>query len=170
MLLYGNAERAVVELAHRLARGEGIRDVTDIRGIGFMRQGLPAGWTELDSTRVDEPGQGMKHPDPYAAAPECPSGTSGNQQLIRFEARPKGLVRSRTVVRLPSYDQVANDNVLYAHASRVFHLETNPGNARALVQQHGKRDVWLNPPPIPLQTRELDRIYELPYTRKPHPA
>ena len=74
------------------------------------------------------------------------------------------------MVRLPSYDQVVNDNLLYAHASRIFHLETNPGNARALVQQHGKRDVWLNPPPIPLKTKELDLIYELPYTRKPHPA
>ena len=170
MLLYGNAERAVVELAHRLARGEEIRDITDIRGIGFMRQGLPAGCNELDSTRIDEPGKGMKHPDPYSAVPECPPGKSGSQQPIRFESRPKGLVRGRTVVRLPSYDQVASDNVLYAHASRVFHLETNPGNARALVQQHGKWDVWLNPPPIPLKTRELDRIYELPYTRKPHPA
>ncbi|MCU7856214.1 MAG: YgiQ family radical SAM protein, partial [Candidatus Thiodiazotropha sp. (ex Lucinoma borealis)] len=66
--------------------------------------------------------------------------------------------------------QVLEDEVIYAHASRVFHLETNPGNARALVQRHGKRDVWLNPPPIPLSTEELDRIYELPYTRRPHPA
>jgi uncharacterized radical SAM protein YgiQ len=65
---------------------------------------------------------------------------------------------------------VVDDETLYAHASRVFHLETNPGNARALVQRHGKRDVWLNPPPIPLTTEELDRVYELPYTRQPHPA
>ena len=170
MLLYGNAERAVVELAHRLAKGEKIRDITDIRGTGFMRQGLPEGWTELDSTWIDEPGQEMQHPDPNLATPGCAAGTTGGQQLIRFESRPRGLARSRTVVRLPSYDQVVNDDILYAHASRIFHLETNPGNARALVQQHGKRDVWLNPPPVPLKTRELDRIYELPYTRKPHPA
>ena len=58
----------------------------------------------------------------------------------------------------------------YAHASRTFHLESNPGNARALVQAHGERDVWLNPPPVPLTTEELDRVHELPYARRPHPA
>ena len=46
--------------------------------------------------------------------------------------------------------------MLYAHASRVLHLESNPGNARALVQRHGDRDVWLNPPPLPLTTAEMD--------------
>ena len=60
--------------------------------------------------------------------------------------------------------------MLYAHASRVLHLESNPGNARALVQRHGRRDVWLNPPPIPMSTPEMDALYELPYTRRPHPA
>ena len=74
------------------------------------------------------------------------------------------------MIRLPAYENVKNDPVLYAHASRALHLETNPGNARALVQRHGDRDVWLNPPPIPLTTPEMDRLYELPYTRRPHPA
>ena len=88
---------------------------------------------------------------------------------------PNGWPRSRsrrahTVVRLPSYEQVSDDPVLYAHASRTFHLESNPGNARALVQAHGERDVWLNPPPIPLTTEELDHVYDLPYARRPHPA
>jgi uncharacterized radical SAM protein YgiQ len=59
--------------------------------------------------------------------------------------------------------------VLYAHASRILHVESNPGNARALVQRHGDRDVWINPPPLPLATAEMDAIYELPYTRRPHP-
>jgi uncharacterized radical SAM protein YgiQ len=65
---------------------------------------------------------------------------------------------------------VASDPILYAHASRVLHLEANPGNARALVQKHGDREVWLNPPPIPLTTKEMDYVYDLPYARKPHPA
>jgi radical SAM superfamily enzyme YgiQ (UPF0313 family) len=78
--------------------------------------------------------------------------------------------RAHTVVRLPSFEQVQDDPVLYAHASRVFHLESNPGNARALVQGHGARDVWLNPPPIPLSTEEMDHVYGLPYARAPHPA
>ena len=60
--------------------------------------------------------------------------------------------------------------MLYAHASRILHLESNPGNARALVQRHGTVEVWLNPPPIPLTTADMDAIYELPYARRPHPA
>ncbi|MFX9799529.1 YgiQ family radical SAM protein, partial [Acinetobacter baumannii] len=55
--------------------------------------------------------------------------------------------RELAVIRLPSFEEVANDQVLYAHANRILHLETNPGNARALVQRHGERDVWINPPP-----------------------
>ncbi len=166
MLIYGNAERAIVTLAHRLAAGEPIGEITDLRGTGFMRQGLPEGWSEIDSTHLDEPGPKTRHPDPYQAEPECAS------KVVRFtpHQRPRQLDRARTVVRLPAYDQVVADEALYAHASRVFHLETNPGNARALVQRHGRRDVWLNPPPIPLTTEELDRVYELPYTRQPHPA
>jgi len=74
------------------------------------------------------------------------------------------------VIRMPSYEQVVGDPVLYAHASRILHAESNPGNARSLVQRHGDADVWLNPPPIPLTTKEMDAIYELPYRRVPHPS
>jgi uncharacterized radical SAM protein YgiQ len=70
---------------------------------------------------------------------------------------------------MPSFEAVRDDAVLYAHASRILHLEANPGNARALVQRHGDVDVWLNPPPLPLTTKEMDGIYELPYRRVPHP-
>ncbi|OQX30673.1 MAG: YgiQ family radical SAM protein [Candidatus Sedimenticola endophacoides] len=166
MLIYGNAERAVVEVAHRLARGEAIGDITDVRGTGFMRRGVPPGWLELDSSVLDEPGPLGPRPDPYAGESGCaPEGITITPPGGR---RPRGTERSRSVVRLPSHDQVAADPVLYAHASRVFHLETNPGNARALIQRHGRRDVWLNPPPLPLTTPELDRLYEFPYTRNPH--
>ncbi|HYD34053.1 MAG TPA: YgiQ family radical SAM protein, partial [Methylophilaceae bacterium] len=87
-------------------------------------------------------------------------------QIVRKER----ISRERQVVRLPAYEEVANNPVMYAHASRVLHLESNPGNARALVQKHGDREVWLNPPPIPLTTKEMDYVYDLPYARKPHPA
>ena len=78
--------------------------------------------------------------------------------------------RTKQVVRLPDYEAVSKDPVLYAHASRVLHLEANPGNARALVQKHGDREVWLNPPPIPLTTKEMDYVYDMPYARAPHPV
>ena len=74
------------------------------------------------------------------------------------------------VIRLPSYEQAAADPESYARASRVLHRESNPGNARPLTQRHGDRDVWLTAPPIPLTTAEMDRVYELPYAREPHPA
>lgn len=69
---------------------------------------------------------------------------------------------------MPAFEAVHDDPVLYAHASRVLHQETNPHNARALVQRHGGIDVWLNPPALPLTTREMDRVYGLPYSRLPH--
>jgi uncharacterized radical SAM protein YgiQ len=188
MLLFGNAERAIVELAHRLAAGEQIGEITDIRGTGFMRQGIPEGWTLIDSTDIDEVGS-IEHPDanPYTdttKSDDCEKNdakkkddkqteeklNSGAAQIIHFHERPKKLDRTTTVIRLPSHNQVVESKILYAHASRVFHLETNPGNARALVQMHGKRDVWLNPPPQPLSAPEFDRLFEMPYTRKPHPS
>ena len=177
LLIYGNAERALVELAHRLARGEPIEQIRDLRGTAFMTRGRPEGlsdgWAEIDSSGLDRPGRVDPHPDPYAVSPKgtdanASAATPDGVQVIRFQPRPQRTDRTRTVVRLPSFAQVRDDPVLYAHASRVFHLETNPGNARAMVQAHGDRDVWLNPPPIPLTTAELDRVYELPYSRRPH--
>ncbi len=179
LLLFGNAERAVVEVAHRLARGEAIGQLRDIRGTAFM---VPSGWLpsdewgELDSTEVDTPGPVGHHPDPYAMSPAAATpAEAGQPQVVRLISREQRLAarrdrRAHTVVRLPSYEAVKDDPVLYAHASRTFHLESNPGNARALVQAHGERDVWLNPPPVPLTTEELDRVYELPYARRPHPS
>ncbi len=180
LLLYGNAERAIVELSHRLAGGEPIDRITDLRGSAFVRRQLPTDWTLVDSTSVDAPGRVDTHPDPYAASnaaggagpgnsaadTRCPSGP----RVVALHDRPRGLDRRKTVLRIPDYESVRADPVLYAHASRVLHLESNPGNARSLVQRHGNREVWINPPPIPLRTPELDRVFELPYQRVPHPA
>ncbi|MCB1856986.1 MAG: YgiQ family radical SAM protein [Gammaproteobacteria bacterium] len=170
LLIYGNGERAVVELAHRLAAGESISTIDDIRGTALMCRSVPEGWLEIDSTQVDMPGPLVAQQSPYTTGTICASKSESIAVPVTFHSRPKRFDRSRTVVRLPGYEQVSGDKALYAHASRVFHLETNPGNARALVQRHGQRELWLNPPPVPLETRELDRLYEFPYTRRPHPA
>jgi uncharacterized radical SAM protein YgiQ len=196
MLLYGNAERAIVELAHRLARGEPITAIDDLRGTAFVRRAPPAGWVEIDSTHLDTPGRIEPHADPYAmaapasvapagaaaAAPAPPARQPGHVptatgddgsvpiRIVRFARDVGSAERERSVIRLPSCEAVRDDAALYAHASRILHLESNPGNARPLVQRHGDRDVWLNAPPIPLTTDELDRVHELPYRRVPHPA
>jgi uncharacterized radical SAM protein YgiQ len=181
ILLYGNAERALVELSHRIAKGEKVADIQDIRGTAFLRKGIPEGWDEIESTKLDRPGTIDKAIDPYemkmgkadascateenGAKPVLPEGT----KAIEIVRKPKA-DRAKQVVRLPDYEAVSKDPILYAHASRVLHLEANPGNARALVQRHGDREVWLNPPPIPLTTKEMDYVYDMPYARAPHPV
>ena len=171
ILLFGNAERAIVELAHRLANGEPVSEIRDILGTGFMTQSVPGHYTIINSTDVDKPGRVESHIDPYQSEPDCDSKSEvTTTSIVRFEKKRTKLDRNTTVIRLPTYDQVVSNDVTYAHTSRVFHLETNPGNARALIQQHGKRFVWLNPPPVPLSTEEFDRLFELPYTRLPHPS
>jgi uncharacterized radical SAM protein YgiQ len=187
LLVYGNAERAIVEIAHRLARREPIETMTDIRGTAFMvRRGHePQGFMEIDSTEVDQPGRIDEHINPYHMPEEAAAARGQTCAKAEGEAPPATSVvampvsrkagavklppRDKTVIRLPAYEQVKSDPVLYAHASRVLHLETNPGNARALVQRHGERDVWINPPPIPLTTAEMDHVFDLPYARSPHP-
>jgi len=181
LLVYGNGERQIVELAHRLAAGEAIGDITDLRGTAFTRRTSPAEWIEIDSTHLDAPGPLNPPIDPYAMAnaaaataaaaqaPACAAGNAAAEKVVRFVRRVKNADRERSVIRLPGHEAVAADPVLYAHASRILHLESNPGNARALVQRHGDLDVWLNPPPIPLTTQEIDWVYERPYARAPHP-
>ena len=209
LLLYGNAERAVVEIAHRLAAKEPVHQITDVRGTAFMRRETPEGWMEIDSTSIDTPGRVEAHVNPYLMISEqaleqgescarndeartvadAANKKSASKQNLKagesplvFSPNPalqvKGKLkvppRDRSVIRLPSYEQVKADPVLYAHANRVLHLETNPGNARALVQAHGvgrtARDLWINPPPIPLTTPEMDLVFDLPYARSPHPV
>ncbi len=200
LLLYGNAERALVEVAHRIAAREPIENITDVRGTAFICRTSEEGWFQLDSTDVDQPGPVESHINPYQTTSEqaAAQGSTCSQedgktadvlpsvptppvaQPIHFAPNPalqvklKLPARNRTVIRLPSYEQVKSDPVLYAHANRVLHLETNPGNARALVQAHGEgttaRDVWINPPPIPLTTAEMDLVFDLPYARNPHPS
>nr|WP_129781185.1 YgiQ family radical SAM protein [Peristeroidobacter soli] len=252
LLVYGNGERQIVEIAHRLAKGQPIDQINDLRGTAFVRPATPEGWTEIDSTSIDEPGPLNPPIDPYAAndakskaamaaashnastanissagaapgtetaardaavgndsaagaglgteeaanassaggvtgaeaaagatavvgeaaasAPAC--ATAAKQpvaKVVKFHRHVPTADRSQSVIRMPSFEAVRDDAVLYAHASRILHLESNPGNARALVQRHGNVDVWLNPPPLPLSMKEMDAIYELPYRRIPHP-
>ncbi|HNE17976.1 MAG TPA: YgiQ family radical SAM protein, partial [Rhodocyclaceae bacterium] len=181
LLVFGSGERAVIALAHRLAAGEAIADIRDLRGTAFMvKPGWrPAGFVEIDSGAIDRPGPVEAHPDPYAMAPDAPAAPADGAQPVRIvpaaeRVAARKAARAQQVIRLPDYEAVKDDRVLYAHASRTFHLESNPGNARALVQGHGsgpgRRDVWLNPPPIPLSTAEMDWVFDRPFARRPHPA
>jgi uncharacterized radical SAM protein YgiQ len=178
LLVYGNAERQIIEIARRLDAGETIHQLRDLRGTSFVRGTHASDYIEIDSRHLDAPGPLNPPIDPYAMEPEQkrPSAVTAagapeaSGSVVRFVRRVKNVDRDRSVIRMPDYEQVAEDPVMYAHASRILHLEANPHNARALVQKHGNQDVWINPPPIPLATEDMDELYELPYQRRAHPA
>lgn len=149
LLVFGNGERQVVEIAQRLAGGEPVQALTDVRGTSF-------------ACRHDE----LPIPDIAQldfSDPEC-----APLKLSHMQMDETSMVRE--VIRLPAYEQVVDNAVLYAHASRTFHAEMNPDNGRMMVQQHGNRDVVHNRPALPLTTDELDAVFALPYSRLPHPS
>ena len=145
LLLYGNAERALVEVTHRIAKSGSNQNFADINGLAFIQHSAPLGWTEASADDLEEPNEGRQRI----------SSNNNNDQIV---------------IRLPSYEQVAQDPEAYARASRVLHRESNPGNARPLIQKHGNKDLWLTIPPIPLTTSEMDGVYDLPFARAPHPS
>jgi len=171
LLLYGNAERAIVDVAHRLAAGESIHSIRDLRGTAFVRKRVPDDWRIIDSTSIDVVGPIMAPVNPYVdtATASCATQVEAAEitEPVRFIGRMEDK-DAQAVIRIPAYEQVKRDPALYAHTSRVLHKETNPYNARPLVQAHGDRELWLNAPPIPLETDELDQLFELPYSRVPH--
>ena len=210
LLMYGNGERSITEVMHRLARGEKITDITDVRGTAFIvnkhNRASKSKFVEIASNDVDAIGRVDPIINPYVMTEDldgCEIEKDKGNSLTQYQNFQKELVanpiiregdhldtdtqivqlqpvskaikhklppRELAVIRLPAFEEVAEDPVLYAHANRILHLETNPGNARAMVQKHGERDVWLNAPPIPLTTEEMDYVFDLPYARLPHPA
>jgi uncharacterized radical SAM protein YgiQ len=186
LLVYGNAERAIVAIAHRAAKGEAPAAMHDIRGTAFLLDQVPEGWRVIASDSIDapvpvEPGHLKAEAKLRGLAPieELPQRARIAHRATAVDEAPEDRAAARamardfpverTVVRLPAFEQVRDDAALYAHASRVLHQESNPGNARALVQRHGDKELWLNPPPVPLTTPEMDGVYDLAYARAPHP-
>ncbi len=177
ILLYGNAERAIVDLAHGLADGKSIEELRHLRGTAYVTNAPEPGYRLIDSSSVDQPGKVEPLLNPYEGMePEvCETEASksdtdvSDASAVQVVSLLASSAPSRDVIRLPSFEAVKDDPVLYAHAARVMHKETNPHNALALIQAHGDREVWFNPPPIPLSTPELDWVFEQPYQRRPHP-
>ncbi|HIP76028.1 MAG TPA: YgiQ family radical SAM protein [Psychromonas hadalis] len=183
ILLYGNAERPLLEVAHRFASGEEISTMRDIRGTAILCKEPLENWKGLDSQTVDKLGKIDPIINPYAdinvacATQKLADESSSDTQVVNIQPAnahvpaqtKKAKPWEMTYIQLPSYEQVSKDKMLYAHASRVMHQETNPGCARALAQYHNKRLVWINPPAYPLTTPEIDSVFALPFKRIPHP-
>lgn len=170
LLLFGNAERAIVDVAHRLAKGEKIQEIKFMRGTAHFVKEIPTDFALKDSTHFDKVGAIAPPVNPYQEEPLCDKSEAENADEINVSPLIQSIktLREKTAIRLPSYETVKNDPILYAHASRVMHSETNPYNARPLIQKHGEREVWINPPPIPLTMQEMDGVFDLPYSRLPH--
>jgi uncharacterized radical SAM protein YgiQ len=121
LIVFGMGEHQIVTIARRLAAGETVKDLRDMRGVAYAK------------------------------------GASESQTIPE-----------RAIV-LPSYDEVKSDKRQFARATKVIHQETNPLNARPLVQFHDRQAIVCNPPPLPVSQEDMDRIYGLSYTRLPHP-
>jgi uncharacterized radical SAM protein YgiQ len=101
----------------------------------------------------------------------------GRDEAAMCEAAESDFVRDGRPVVLPSYEEVSKDKRAYALAARLFHFETNPKNGRPIVQRHGDRALYLNPPALPLDDDagagpdavSMDGLYDLPFNRAPHP-
>ena len=176
ILLFGNAERALAELAHQISNGKTIEELWDMRGAALIKNEIPDQWTEIDSTRIDWPSKIDKLSNPYEFHNKQSVNVKNEDSNSPIKIIPLPLQRKATFnpklsyIRLPSFNKVVNDKALYAHASRVLHQEANPYNGKVLVQKHESQDVWVNPPPIPLETDEMDWVFDLPYQRRPHPS
>lgn len=141
LLVFGMGERAIHEIAVRLDAGEDVRALRDMRGVAYL---LGASESPPEDAIV------LPSFEEVSPPPGVPQGPIREEDLARGKRRP--------------------DYVAFAKATRMFHNETNPLNARRLVQRHGDRAVVVNPPAMPLTTREMDAIYDLPYVRTPHPS
>jgi len=80
---------------------------------------------------------------------------------------------TETTMHLPSFEEVEADDATgraqFAEMTRLIYENLNPYLGVTLVQENGVEGVVVNPPSLPMETQELDRIYALPFTRKPHP-
>ncbi|MBO1256576.1 YgiQ family radical SAM protein [Alteromonas sp. 5E99-2] len=181
MLIYGNAERPLLEIAHRFSMGEGIDTMQDIRGSAVLRKEALPGWQGVDSTHVDVIGKIDPIPNPYEMVEEVCDSKSDEEKTNKpdtqaivvqpFNSQTKRKKPwDKTYILLPPYNIVRAEKTHYAHTSRILHQETNPGCARALMQRHGDRFIWINPPAYPLETEEMDAVFDLPYARVPHPS
>ena len=132
LLVFGMGERPAWEIAQRLAAGEDVKDLTDIRGTAHVKKNRRA-WEPL------------------------------------LAEQTKYVTDGKLVV-LPSYEEVKADKKAFAQMSRQFQYETNPHNGRPLLQVHGDEAVYFNRPAEPLVEAEMDALYDLPFTRLPHPA
>ncbi|MCC7290601.1 MAG: YgiQ family radical SAM protein [Phycisphaerales bacterium] len=157
LLVYGMGESAIVEMARRMAEGTGRR----AKGEAQMAKG--EGRMANEEGSPDQPA--IRH-SAFSIRQSLRDMRGVAYALGAKESPPAGA----DVVTLPSYEEVKSDKLKFAQATRRYHLETNPYNAKTLVQRCGDQHVVVTPPRLPESESSMDRYYDLPYTRKPHPS
>jgi uncharacterized radical SAM protein YgiQ len=186
LVVYGMGEKPIVEIANRLAAGRPVRDLRDLRGVAYALGAKEAG-EFLSPGKHSSAQRGSRarrgSPDPAVGTTEGlheasrdPRSTPGAWSGDRAPALAGGNTRhplemaENDFIILPSYESVKSDKMAFVEATRLIHVNTNPYNAKTLIQFHDREAVVVNPPTLPLTDAEMDRIYDLPYTRRPHTA
>lgn len=186
LLVYGMGERAIVEMMHRLAAGEPVEQLRDIRGVVYrlganerlpparyspLRRLCPCG-ADCQPVQGDRADETPDHtPEAHAQSAEAHAGQAADAAAQPCDSgNCQARADSAETVLLPSFEEVVADKLAFARMTRLAHLQTNPYNARRLVQYHGRQAVVVNPPQFPLAQAEMDRIYGQPFTRRPDPS
>ncbi len=117
LLAYGMGEYVLLEIMRRLAAGEPIKEIRDLRGSCYMAK--------------EKPGDALE---------------------------------------LPSFEEVAQDPKAFSKATSILNGEMNPWKSHTLAQKHGERWLVHMPPQFPISEREMDAIYAVKFTRRPHPV
>jgi uncharacterized radical SAM protein YgiQ len=154
LVVFGMGESAILEIAERLRAGQTVRDLRDMRGIAFALGAEESGIL-FDNRQISKPPNRQMLPLPYGRGSDW--GPGSGSDLNDF-------------VVLPSFEEVTSDKCAFAEATRIIHMETNPYNARGLVQFHDRQAVVCNPPRLPESREAMDFFYGIPYTRRPHPT
>ena len=142
LVAYGMGENTIVEIAQRLAAGETVQQLRDMRGIAFA----------LGAKETPPVGQEHLIAEKFLIKDE-----NGIKATVGFEV-------------LPNFEKVKTDKLAFVQATKIIHLNTNPFNAKTLIQYHDNQAIVATPPAFPISTAEMDRIYGFAYTRKAHPS
>ncbi len=92
-------------------------------------------------------------------------GTTIKMEIGRWHA-----IEHEDYVEIPGFAEVSQDKKLYAEAFKLHYQEQDPVRGRPVAQAHPKTVIIQNKPAMPLTSEELDHVYELPFTRMPHPS
>ncbi len=151
LVVFGMGEESILEIARRFDAGQTVRDLRDMRGVAYVL--------------------GARESAELVESPLRSSLLRGEPKPLQSPQRSeeRGVFTADDFLTLPSYEAVCADKPTFAEATKLIHNETNPYNARGLIQFHDRQAVICTPPRFPISQRAMDVIYDLPYTRRPHP-